>query len=266
MQRFYDFLGHHRAQVVLAGAVLLSLVLMSLDAASQIRFARSVAFGMISAGHRVFAWPMDLSSLRYENKVLREQNLRLSLELLKLREARLENERLHDLLRFRSQQAVAKAYQPARVIARNPARVANTILIDAGALDGIVARMPVVTADGLVGRVLEVYDQTAVVQLLLDRNCRVSAVVQRQSRTRGIVTFDSGTFYLKNVPVRGDIEIGDLLVSSGLGEVFPKGLYVGQVIEVGNEEQGLFREVVLAPGVNFHNLEEVFVLKTDFSK
>ncbi|MDP6038128.1 MAG: rod shape-determining protein MreC, partial [Candidatus Latescibacteria bacterium] len=181
MQRFYDFLGHHRAQVVLAGAVLLSLVLMSLDAASQIRFARSVAFGMISAGHRVFAWPMDLSSLRYENKVLREQNLRLSLELLKLREARLENERLHDLLRFRSQQAVAKAYQPARVIARNPARVANTILIDAGALDGIVARMPVVTADGLVGRVLEVYDQTAVVQLLLDRNCRVSAVVQRQS-------------------------------------------------------------------------------------
>jgi rod shape-determining protein MreC len=80
------------------------------------------------------------------------------------------------------------------------------------------------------------------------------------------VTFDSGTFYLKNVPVRGDIEIGDLLVSSGLGEVFPKGLYVGQVIEVGNEEQGLFREVVLAPGVNFHNLEEVFVLKTDFSK
>lgn len=261
MQRLYDFLGSYRSQVVLGCAVLLSLALMSLDSATQLRFARSVAFGFISMGHKVFAWPMNLSSLRYENEVLREQNLRLSLELLKLREARLENDRLHALLRFRSQQSSAQAFQAARVIARNPGRLANTVLIDAGDLDGIAARMSVVTADGLVGRILEAHSQTAVVQLLVDINCRVSAVLQREGRTRGIVTCEDGTFYLKNVPVRGDIEVDDLVVSSGLGELFPKGLYVGKVVEVGQEDQGLFREVVLAPGVNFHNLEEVFVLK-----
>ncbi len=262
MQRFYGFLSARREQVVLGVAVFTSLILMLFDSPIQVQFANRVAFGLMSVGHWVFAGPMQRSSLQYENEVLREQNLRLSLELLKLREAQLENVRLHALLHFRSQQETAEFYRVARVIARNPARIANTLLIDAGEDEGIQARMPVVTADGLVGRILEVHRHTAIVQLLIDRNCRVSVVVQRESRTSGIVSFEDGTFYLKNVPLRGDIEIGDLVVSSGLGELFPKGLYVGQVIEVGEEAQGLFQKVILAPCVNFHNLEEVFVLKT----
>ena len=262
MQRIRDFLHVRRKGVVLGVAILVSLILMLFDSSIQARVTHSVIFGLTSIGHRIFAWPMGLSSLRNENEALRDQNLRLSLELLKLREAQLENARLHALLRFKSQQAAEKSYILARVIARNPERIANTILIDVGADEGIQARMPVVTADGLVGRILEVHGYTAVVQLLTDHNCRVSAVVQRHSRVNGIVSFEDGRFYLKNVSLRGDIKIGDLIVSSGLGELFPKGLYVGQVVELGDEAQGLFREVILSPGVSFHNLEEVFVLKT----
>ena len=263
MQRIRVFLRVRRKGVVLSVAIFASLILMLFDSSIQARFPHSVVLGLMSIGHRILAWPMGLSSLRYENEALRDQNLRLSLELLKLREAQLENARLHALLHFKSQQAAEKSYIVARVIARNPARIANTILIDVGADEGIQARMPVVTADGLVGRILEVHGYTAIVQLLIDHNCRVSAVVQRHSRVSGIVSFEDGTFYLKNVSLRGDIKVGDLIVSSGLGELFPKGLYVGQVAKVGDDEaQGLFREIILAPGVNFHNLEEVFVLKT----
>ena len=260
MQRFYEFLSDRREQVVLAVAIFVSLVLMLFDSALQMRVANSVVFGLTSVGHRVFAWPIELSSLRYENEVLRDQNLRLSLALLELREAELENTRLHALLHFRSHQETAESYSVARVIARDPARVSNTVLIDVGRAEGIQARMSVVTADGLVGRVLVAHDHSAIVQLLVDRNCRVSAVVQRESRTSGIVSFEDDRFYLKNVPLRADIEVGDLVVSSGLGDLFPKGLYVGRVVEIGDEVQGLFREVILAPSVNFHNLEEVFVL------
>lgn len=262
MQRIRFFLRVHRKRVVLSVAILASLILMLFDSSIQTRFTHNIVFGLMSIGHRIFAWPMGMSSLRYENETLRDQNLRLSLELLKLREAQLENARLHALLHFKSQQAAEKSYIVSRVIARNPARIANTILIDVGADEGIQARMPVVTADGLVGRILEVHGYTAIVQLLIDHNCRVSAVVQRHSRISGIVSFEDGTFYLKNVSLRGNIEVGDLIVSSGLGELFPKGLYVGKVVEIGDEAQGLFREVILAPGVNFHNLEEVFVLRT----
>ena len=100
--------------------------------------------------------------------------------------ARMENLRLRSMLDFRTK--AEGTYLVARVVARDPNRVLNTVLLDLGETDGVRKRMPVVTADGLVGRVLEVHPQTAVVQLLLDRNCRVSAIVQRDERTSGIVT------------------------------------------------------------------------------
>ncbi len=261
MQRLYQFLEGKRAYVALGLAVLLSLVLMALGPSEKIGLARGVATGLLKTGHRLFSWPMDIAGLRYENRVLREQNLRLSLELMKLREARLENSRLRGLLEFRAEAEGAGSYKAAKVIARDPDPIPNTILIDVGRSDGIEERMPVVTPDGLVGRVLEAHRWTAVVVLLLDRNCRVSAIVQREGRAQGIVHCENGTFYLKNVKVRTEVEKGDVVVSSGLGGIFPKGLLVGRVADVGKEDRGLFREVILTPGVNFLNLEEVFVLK-----
>ena len=261
MHRLYQVLKDNRAYVVLGVAVLLSLILMALGPSEEIGLARGVATGLLKAGHWLFAWPMDIAGLRYENRVLREQNLRLSLELMKLREARLENRRLRSLLQFRAEAEGVGSYLAAKVIARDPDRIPNTILIDVGRSDGVEKRMPVVTADGLVGRVLEAQRWTSVVVLLLDQNCRVSAVVQREGRIQGIVHCENGTLYLKNVKMRTEIDVGDVVVSSGLGGIFPKGLLAGRVASVGQGDRGLFQEVVLTPGVNFLSLEEVFVLK-----
>ncbi|MBK36354.1 MAG: rod shape-determining protein MreC [Gemmatimonadetes bacterium] len=261
MQRFYEFIGQKRAYFTLGISVVLSFVLMSLGHSEKLALARSVATGLLETGHRVFAWPIELSGLRYANEALREQNLRLSMELVRLREAKLENQRLREMLNFRARHAGKGEHLAAKVIAKDPDRIANTILIDLGKSDGITERMPVVTAEGLVGRVLESYDGTSVVQLLLDRNCRVSAVVQRASRTQGIVMVEDSGFHLNHVPLRSDIEVGDEVVSSGLGGIFPHGLLAGRVIALGDEESGLFREVELEPAVDFSNLEEVFVLK-----
>ena len=261
MQRLYQFIEEKRAFIALGLAVVISLGLMTMGYSEKLGLARAVTVGLLKTGHGIFSWPMGLSGLRSQNEVLREQNLRLSMELVELRESKLENERLRGLLNFKQANQAAGDYLAAKVIARDPDRITNTILIDIGQTDGVAERMPVVTADGLVGRVLEVHGWTAVVQLLLDRNCRVSAIVQRQSRTQGIVMVEDGTFYLSHVPLRSDVEEGDVVVSSGLGGIFPGGLMVGTVTGLGDEEQGLFREVVLTPGVNFSNLEEVFVLK-----
>ncbi len=261
LQRFYEFIGQRRAFFTLGISVVLSFVLMSLGHSEKLALARSVTTGLLETGHKVFAWPIELADLRFANQTLREQNLQLSMELVRLREAKLENQRLRELLNFRERYAGTGGYLAAKVIARDPDRIANTILIDLGRSDGVEERMPVVTAEGLVGRVLESYDGTSVVQLLLDRNCRVSAVLQRASRTQGIVMVEDRSFRLSHVPIRSDIEVGDVVVSSGLGGIFPYGLLVGTVVNLGDEESGLFREVILEPGVNFSNLEEVFVLK-----
>lgn len=261
MQRLYEFIGERRAYFTLGLSVLVSFVLMSLGYSDKLALARTVSISLLETGHRIFAWPMELADFRFANEVLREQNLQLSIELAGLREAKLENERLRGLLDFKLRNQGRGEYLAAKVIARDPDRVVNTILIDLGYEDGVRERMPVVTAEGLVGRILETQLGTAVVQLLLDRNCRVSAVVQRATRTQGIVKVEAGVFHLDNVPLRSDIEAGDDVVSSGLGGIFPEGLRVGTVASLGDEELGLFREVVLAPGVNFSSLEEVFVLR-----
>ena len=234
--------------------------MMSLQSSTKLAFARGITSGLLRAGHWVFTWPMDISELRSENQILREQNLRLSLELLQLREAKLENVRLRELLGFGTQ--VPGPYLAAKVVARDPDRIQNTIMVDVGTQDGVLDRMPVVTADGLVGRVLEAHPRTAVVQLLLDRNCRVSAIVQNRGRAQGIVTNEDGYFQLKHVGIRSEVKVGDLVISSGLGGVFPKGLRVGKVTEVGNQKRGLFRDVTIRPSVDFRRLEEVFVLRT----
>ncbi len=261
MQRLYQFIGENRAFIALGLAIVISFGLMAMGYSEKLGLARSFTTGLLKAGHSVFSWPMGLSDLRFQNAVLREQNLRLSMGLVDLREAKLENERLRGLLNFKEVNRGAGDYLVAKVIAWDPDRIKNTIVIDIGDSDGVAERMPVVTADGLVGRILEVHPGSSVVQLLLDRNCRVSAIVQRQSRTQGIVMVEDGTFYLRHVPIRSEVEEGDVVVSSGLGEIFPEGLLVGSVTELGDEGQGLFREVILTPGVNFSNLEEVFVLE-----
>lgn len=261
MQRIYQFIGEQRAYITLGLAVVISLSLMILGYSEKLALARSATIGLLKTGHRIFSWPMGLADLRYQNEVLREQNLRLSMELVGLRESKLENERLRGLLNFKLTNREAGDYLVAKVIARDPDRITNTVLIDIGQTDGVKERMPVVTADGLVGRVLEVHAGKSIVQLLLDRNCRVSAIIQRHSRTQGIVMSENETFYLRHVPLRSDVEVDDVVISSGLGNIFPVGLMIGTVTALGDEEQGLFREVVLTPGVNFANLEEVFVLK-----
>ncbi|MBI2950537.1 rod shape-determining protein MreC [bacterium] len=253
------FIQTHRAYVSFASAVVLSFGLMAMSPEDKLTLARAVSSSTIQAGHWMFSWLIDLFNVRSENRMLREQNLRLSLELVKLREERLENFRLRGLLNFKTR--VSYPYIPAEVVARDPGRLANTILINVGRREGVEDRMAVVNSDGLVGKVLTASSESSVVQLLQDRNCRVSAVVQRPERAQGIVRCEDGKFYLQDVPLRSAVEVGDVVVSSGVGGIFPEGLLIGTVEEVGQDQTGLFQEVVLKPGVDFSSLEEVFVLQ-----
>jgi rod shape-determining protein MreC len=124
--------------------------------------------------------------------------------------------------------------------------------------------MPVVTAEGVVGRLLSVRETTAVVQLLLDQNARVSATIERDPTIVGIVEGDSGEkLRMKKVPLRSDIQIGDTVISSGMGGIFPEGLRIGSVGLIEEEKTGLFKEIVVDPMVRFGRLYEVFVLTNE---
>ncbi len=238
---------------------ILSCAMMLLGERQKVKVAETVVAAILSSGERVFSKAIQMSQLWRENRFLRRRNIDLSMEVQRLREAELENIRLRRLLDFKQKSGLSLL--PAEVIGTGGTHGINSITIAIGSRDGIKENMPVVTAEGLVGRVIKVFLSSSVVQLLLDRNCRVSAVVQNKDRPFGIVEWEGGQkLKLKGIPLRSNIQLGDVVVSSGMGGVFPKGLQIGTINKIEGQELGLFKKVELTPTVQFSRLEEVFVL------
>jgi rod shape-determining protein MreC len=180
-----------------------------------------------------------------------EQNIRYE-------EIKLANSRLRSLLNF--EKTMTDHVLSAEVIGKDPSPWFKTVLIDKGKEDGVARGMAVVVHKGIAGQVTEVSSNYSKVLLIIDPNSAVDALVQRD-RARGIIKGDAaGQCLFKYVLRKHDIAIGDIVVSSGLDGVFPKGLAVGQVSDVFKPKAGIFQEVTVTPYVDFEKLEEVLVV------
>lgn len=202
----------------------------------------------------------QLNGLREENERLRRKNAELMLVNSRLKEAQAENERLRELLQFKRTSQLDLL--PAKVIGKVDDGFIHSIILASGAADSIQKNMAVVTAQGLVGKVFNVSQNHATTQILLDRNFRVSAMIQR-SRVNGIIKWYEGNrVMLAEVPKRSDVAVGDTVITSGLSFIFPGGLQIGKVISCSESEGSMFMEVVVEPAVDFTRLEEVFVIRS----
>lgn len=193
-----------------------------------------------------------------ENDSLRKENSGLKRSLLEANEVYLENNRLRELLSFKRKAGYRLI--PAHAIASSPENLSNTVLIDKGRSSGIRKGLVVVTNLGLVGRVTEVTGSLAKVTLLSDPGLSVSATVQR-SRQEGLISGGlNNSLQMKYLPQDADIRVSDVIITSGLTEIFPKGIFIGTVTEIGEDLSGLSRYAVVKPAVNLSNLEEVLVI------
>ncbi|HEV8121089.1 MAG TPA: rod shape-determining protein MreC [Candidatus Polarisedimenticolia bacterium] len=234
------------------GGSLLEDILLTI-ASPFLRAASAVSGGVASAWNRY----ADLRGVEEENRRLRARVGTLTLEAREAEEARQESKRLRDLLDLRdttTPRAVA-----ARVVARGGAGSARVLVLDRGRNDGLSRDQAVVTPRGAVGRVIEAAPGLAKVLSLLDPNSGVAALVQR-TRVQGVLVGEGEeTCRLEFVGENAPVEVGDVVVTSGLDEIFPKGVMLGVVSEVG-EAQGLTRYVQVRPEVDVRRLEEVLVL------
>lgn len=173
-------------------------------------------------------------------------------------EAELENKRLKSLFSFK-QNSPYKVVA-ARVIGRASDNWSSLILIDKGNHQGIKRGLVVVNYLGLVGRVMEAGGSTSKVMLINDPNVGVSAIVQR-SRQEGLVSGTLGnSLMMRYLPLDSDIRPADAVITSGLTDMYPKGLVIGTVTSVGEEFSGLSRYAIIRPAVNLASLEEVLVI------
>lgn len=202
---------------------------------------------------------VEWKSVRRENAVLRDENEHLRVQALQAGETRAENARLRRLLVLRDRLPLNTV--SGEVIGREAGGWVRSLTVNRGRGDGIAQQTPVIVPDGLVGRVVQVHRGAAVVQLLNDPASTVGAVVQR-TRTAGLVEGDAGgTVRFKFMARDGaSVTPGDLVVTSGLGTTFPKGLPVGRVVKVEDKGSALFHFAVLAPAVDFSRVEEVLLV------
>ncbi|MCR5175266.1 MAG: rod shape-determining protein MreC [Anaerovibrio sp.] len=212
-------------------------------------------------GAATFVW--DVTMVYYQNNELREEVLALRQQNLQAEEYVAENIRLREMLHYK-QSAVQFDLLPAKVIGRESATWTSVISVNRGTSDGVAVNMPVITEKGLVGVVTEVTPNAAQVQLLLDSRFSVGTLVQRsESRVAGIVQGNPSDAMLPqmiNIPRNSDIVEGDTIVTSGFGGVFPKGLMVGSVASIKNDNGGLLDIAYLYTSVDFQRLEDVMII------
>ena len=199
----------------------------------------------------------DVATASRQNVELNQRLAYYSLKSAQYVEDHYENIRLKRMLGFDLQ--LPYKLIPAEVIGLKPGLMSKSIIINAGTDKGINQNMPVVTADGIVGKTIEVAANTAVVQLLIDHNCKVS-VIDQNTRAMGIIRWQGGKYLeLGDVPVESEVAVGDTIISSGLGGIFPPSLLVGTVVYAQDKEGMLFKDIKIKPSVNFGSLEEVFI-------
>jgi rod shape-determining protein MreC len=203
--------------------------------------------------------PRDVASLRQRNAELEEQNAQLETQIIDLQSQLREAEVLYALLDF-ARSRPENVYKAAAVIGRDPSPFLHYVIIDRGSDDGLRYGMPVVTAQGLVGRVAAVTSSASRVQLITDPASIVNVRLKTGQSEVQLVGSITGDLTLEMVPQDINLAAGDLVLTSGIGGTFPADILIGQVISTRKIETDIFQTASVQSAVDFTNLRAVLVI------
>ncbi len=203
--------------------------------------------------------PADIASLRQENAQLSSENAQLQTQIIALQQQASEIELLSALLDF-ARARPDNAYQAAAVIGQDPSPFLHYIIINRGSDDGIRRGMPVVSQQGLVGRVAQVTATAARVELITDPAARVSVRLQ-PSQVDGVLSGSlTGALSIDLLPQDSQLEAGELVFTSGIGGLYPSNILIGQVNSIRKEATALFQTASVQPAVDFTRLQIVLII------
>jgi len=206
-----------------------------------------------------FTVPRDMAFLRQQNAELQNEVAELQGQVIQLQQQVGETQVLAALVDF-AQARTENTYKGASVIGRDPSPFLHYVIINAGSNDGILRGMPVVTGQGLVGRVDAVIADAARVQLITDPSSSVNVRLQNAEVEAALVGSVTGDVILDLIPQDTNIETGDLVLTSGLGGGYPPDLIIGQVVNIRSRDYDLFQRATVQPVVDFTRLQIVLVI------
>jgi rod shape-determining protein MreC len=242
-----------------------SFVFLALPPSAKEGTSAALATVFLDPFKRLTTGARDLAGVREENAELRRLAAELAAERARLVEYRHENERLRELIGFFVSFSDEERFEmlPARVVGMPGGRIIERIELDKGRDAGVRSGMPVIVPEGLIGKIVEVEARRSTVEPLASASSAVSVVIER-SRVRGVLRprygpiSDFVSWGVDYVPARSDVRLGDRIITSGLGGIYPPGISVGTVISI--EEDPLTMSVGVRLAVDYATVERVFVL------
>jgi rod shape-determining protein MreC len=205
--------------------------------------------------------PRDVASLRQRNTELEADVARLQSQVIDLQQQVTETEILSALVDF-ARANPEYSYKAASVIGRDPSPFLSYVIINVGSNQGVLPGMPVVTEKGLVGRVDAVISEAARVQLVTDAASAVNVRMQASNSEAMLIGSTTGDLSLDMIPQDANIQVGDVVLTSGLGGNYPPNILVGQVVSIRKLQSELFQQAAIQPNVDFSQLQYVLVITT----
>jgi rod shape-determining protein MreC len=259
MRRILQFVLEHRRPAALFMTIFLSVSMMLMGESAKTRFARMCTTAILNTGRFTFSWGIYMLDLWRDNRRLRLQNLDLSDQVNKNILAVRENERLRKLLELKNENSYSVI--AATVVGRDMDRVVNSLILNAGRKDGVKKNMACVTADGLVGRIYNVYPASSSVLIIADVKSRVSAMVENEE-AYGIISWDGGhNLKMFGLPLINDVNPGQKVYTTGDGGVFPRGILIGTVDRLPIKEVEIYASINVKPAVDFSRVHDLFILR-----
>mgnify|MGYP003376488959 FL=1 len=207
---------------------------------------------------------LNFSEVKLENEQLKQKNAELANELIEYESLKDEVERLREALNFTESRSNYN-YVGVNIIGYSGSSLSDGYIIDKGSNDGIAKNMVVVSYKGLVGKVTKVSSNFAVVQSILNENIAVAVMDQQTRDATGVLQGlsdkkDTNMTVVYNLPIDSDVKEGDIIITSGLGKIYPKEIPVGTVVSVQEDNVKVMKSAVVEPFVNFNEVEELFVV------
>lgn len=238
--------------------LLISIFSYSAKENLKLGIVKNISAAMLFPLEKTINFTVNTFSLHKKNSELRKEIALISLEIQRCENIKRENKILRELYGFKPMMDFNLI--PCEIIGKNPGLYNKSLIIDGGFEDNIDKNMAVISADGLVGKIIETTQKSSEVLTLYNINSFVSAIDLR-SRVPGIIKWKRERFLIfDDVPLHSDIKVGDTLLTSGMGGVFPKGIFIGKVIKVQESPKEIVMRITIQPFFDFNLLEEVFVI------
>ena len=207
---------------------------------------------------------LNFSTVKAENKSLADENAKLKQKLLEYSDLKAQNDELRKVLKFKDSRDDYN-YIATNIIGYSGGNILDGYIVDKGKNDGIEKGMIVIAANGLVGQVTSVASNWSIIKSILNENVAVSVKVDSTKENTGILRGyreSDGTSVCKveNLPMDSNIKVGDTIVTSGLGQIYPKDIMIGKVESVEEDKVNVMKNAVVKPNVDFNKLEELFIV------